>query len=75
MTIQFFKKNTEKYITFSVPIEKEVTRLDKNRENIKNYILKTNGLQFIASARLMTRSLSNLFSNLCFPEYTNAKDE
>ena len=69
MTIQFFKKNTEKYITFSVPT------IDKNRENIKNYILKTNGLQFIASARLMTRSLSNLFSNLCFPEYTNAKDE
>ena len=25
-------ENTEKYITFSVPIEKEVTRIDKNGE-------------------------------------------
>ena len=25
-------ENTEKYITFTVPIEKEVTRVDKNRE-------------------------------------------
>ena len=25
------EKNTEKYITFTVPIEKEVTRIDKNR--------------------------------------------
>ena len=75
MTIQFIRKNTEKCITFSVPIEKEVTRIHKNRENIKNYILKTNELQFIASARLMTRSLSNLFNNLCFPERTNAKDD
>ena len=24
-------ENTEKYITFTVPIEKEVTRIDKNR--------------------------------------------
>ena len=34
-------ENTEKYITFTVPIEKEVTRIDKNvREKItKKYSL------------------------------------
>ena len=41
-----------------VPIEKKVTRIDKNgEENIKNiYYL----LQFIDSARFMASSLSNL---------------
>ena len=35
-------ENTEKYITFSVPIEQEVMRTDKNGEEItKNYILQT----------------------------------
>ena len=35
-------ENTEKCITFTVPIEKEVTRIDKNREEItKKYILHT----------------------------------
>ena len=29
-----FRKNTEKYVTFTVPIEKEVTRTDKNGEEI-----------------------------------------
>ena len=55
-------ENTEKYITFTVPIEKEVTRIDKNGEKItKNigYIL-----QFTDSARFMASSLSNLVSNL-----------
>ena len=33
-------ENTENNITFTVPIEKEVTRTDKNGEEIKNiYIL------------------------------------
>ena len=55
--------NTEKYITFTVQIEKEVTRIDKNGEEItKNtsYIL-----QFIDSARFMANSfsISNLISN------------
>ena len=32
--------NNEKYITFAVPIEKEVTKIDKNVEEItKKYIL------------------------------------
>ena len=55
-------ENTEKYITFTVPIENEVTRIGKNGEEItKNtsYIL-----QFIDSARFMTSSLSNFVNNL-----------
>ena len=31
-------ENTEKYITFTVPIEKEVTRIDKNGEEITTNI-------------------------------------
>ena len=49
-------------MTFTVPIEKEVTRIDKNREEItKNmsYIL-----QFIDRARFMVSSLSNSVNNL-----------
>ena len=34
------RENTEKYITFTVPIEKEVTRTDQNGENDKKYILR-----------------------------------
>ena len=34
-------ENTEKYITITVPIEKEATRIDKNGEEItKKYILQ-----------------------------------
>ena len=31
-------EDTEKYITFTVPIEKEVTRIDKNAEEITKNI-------------------------------------
>ena len=57
----FLEQNTEKYITFTVPIEKEVTRMDKNGEVTKNisYVL-----QFIDSLRFMASSLSNLANNL-----------
>ena len=54
--------NTEKYITFTVQIEKEITRIDKiGKEIAKNisYIL-----QFIDSARFMASSLSNLVHKL-----------
>ena len=57
-----FRRSTEKYITFTVPIQKEVTRTDKNEEETtKNtsYIL-----QFIDNARFMASSLSNLVNNL-----------
>ena len=55
-------ENTEKYITFTVPIEIEVTRIDKNGEEITkifSYIL-----QFIHSPKLMTSFLSNFVNNL-----------
>ena len=51
-------ENTEKYMTFTIPTEKEMTRIDKNGgEATKNipYIL-----QFIDIARFMASSLSNL---------------
>ena len=32
------EQNTEKYITFTVPIEKEVTRLDRNKKQITKII-------------------------------------
>ena len=55
-------ENTEKYITFTILIERKVTRIDRNGEEIiKNisYIL-----QFIDSIRFMASSLSNLVNNL-----------
>ena len=36
------RENTEKYKIFSVPITKEVKKIDKNREKLPNYILKEN---------------------------------
>ena len=54
--------NTKKYITFTVPIEIEVTRNDKNGEEIAKNISYM--LQFIHSTRFMASSLSNLVNNL-----------
>ena len=55
-------ENTEKYIIFTVPIEKEVTRIDKNGEEITKNICYI--LQFFDSARFIVSSLSNLVNNL-----------
>ena len=52
-------ENTEKYITFTVPVEEEATIIEKNGEEIISYIL-----QFNDSARLMTSFFSNLVNNL-----------
>ena len=55
-------ENTEKYITFSVPIKKEITKKDKN-ENDK--IIKISyKIKFIDSCRFMSTSLSNFVNNL-----------
>ena len=54
-------KNTDKYIIFTVRIDKEVTRIDKNGEKIAKHISCI--LQIIDSARFMVSS-SNLFNNL-----------
>ena len=58
----FLGENTEKYITFTAPIEEEVTRIDKNWEEITKNISYI--LQDIDSARFMASSLSNLVSTL-----------
>ena len=58
----FLGENTEKNISFTVPMEKEVTRIDKNGEEITKNISYM--LKFIDSARFMASSLSNLVINL-----------
>ena len=55
-------ENTEKYIIFSVPLQKEVTRIDKKTEEITKTI--SNRLKFIDSARSMARFLSSRVNNL-----------
>ena len=55
-------ENTKKYVIFTVPIEKEVTITDKNREEITKNMSYM--LQFIDSTRFMPSSLSNLVNNL-----------
>ena len=55
-------ENTEKYITFSVPIKKETTKKDKNGNDKVNKI--SCKIKFIDSCRFMSISLSNLVSNL-----------
>ena len=55
-------ENTEKYVTFSIPIVKEVKRIDKNGEEITKAI--SFRLQFIDSAKFMLSSLSNLIDYL-----------
>ena len=55
-------ENTEKYITFPVPIKKEITKKDKNgNDNITKISYK---IKFIDCYRFMSTSLSNLVSNL-----------
>ena len=55
-------ENTEKYITFSVPIKKKITKKDKNgNDKVRKMSCKIN---FIDSCRFMSASLSNLVSNL-----------
>ena len=56
------EENTEKYIIFSVPIEKDVTRTDEKGKDITKTIYYR--LKIIDSARRMARSLSNLANNL-----------
>ena len=54
-------KNTEEYITFSVPIQNKVTSIDKNEEEIKETIYR---LQFTDSTKLMASSSFSLVKNL-----------
>ena len=54
------EEHAEKYITFTVPIEKEVTRIDKNRAEITKNISYI--LQFIDGAPFMTSLLKAIKS-------------
>ena len=56
------EESTEIYITITIPIEKEVTKIDKNGEEITKNIPYI--LQLIDAARYMASSLSNLVNNL-----------
>ena len=55
-------ENTEKYITFSVPIKKEITKKDKNGND--KIIKISYKIKFIDSFRFLSTSLSNLVDNL-----------
>ena len=55
-------ENTVKYITFTVQIEKDITRICNNGEEITKNI--SGILQFIDSARFIAISLSNIVNNL-----------
>ena len=55
------EESTEIYITVTVPIENEVTRINKNREEVTKHISYI--LQFIDNARFMASSLSSLVNN------------
>ena len=55
-------ENTEKYITFTVPIEKKTTRIVKRGEEIAKDLSYM--IIFTDSARFMASSLSNLVNNL-----------
>ena len=78
-------ENTEKYKTFSVPIEKEVIKVDKDGN--KSVVTISYKIKFIDSARFKATSLSNFVDNLteviykikckgcdCFIEYESVKD-
>ena len=55
-------ENTEKYITFSVPVKKEIKKKDENgNDKITKISYK---VKFIDSFRFMSTSLLNLVSNL-----------
>ena len=57
-------ENTEKPITFTVTMEKEVTRTDKNEEEITKNISYI--LQFIDSAKFMASSYQIIILSIIF---------
>ena len=78
-------ENTEKYKTFSIPIEKEVA--NSNKDGNESVVTISYKIKFIDSARFMATSLSNLVDTLtegvdkikckdcdCFLEYESIMD-
>ena len=62
-------ENTEKYITFSVPIKNQITKIDKDdNDKIVDISYK---VRFIDSFRFMSSSLSNLVDNVAADEIKN----
>ena len=59
---EYVGENTEKYITFLVPIKKEITKMDKNRND--KIIKISYKIKFIDSYRFILTSLSKLVDNL-----------
>ena len=58
--LTYLGENNEKYITFSVSIEKEVTRIDKTKtRNHKSYILH---ITIYCERKIYGSSLSNLIN-------------
>ena len=55
-------ENTEKYITFSVPINKQITKIDKDSND--KVIQISYKIKFIDSFRFWPSSLSSLADNL-----------
>ena len=84
--IRMSRENTEKYKTFSVPLEKVVTEIDKDgNESVATIFYK---MKFIDSARFMATSSSTFVDNLtegilkikfkdcdCFFEYESVTDK
>ena len=62
-------ENADKYITFSVPIKKQITKIDKDG-NDKTVDISYK-IRFIDSFRFMSSSLSNLVNNLPADEIKN----
>ena len=62
-------KNTEKYITFKIPVKKEITKIDKDgNDKIMKISWK---IKFTDSCRFISSSLSSLADNL--PEGLHSK--
>ena len=60
--LECLEENAEKYKTFSVPLEKEIQKTDKDyNEDITTVSYK---IKFIDTGRFIANSLSNLVDNL-----------
>ena len=59
---EYLEENTEKYKTFSAPIEKKVTEVD--RDGSKSIVTKSYKIKLIDSTRFMVSSLSNFVDKL-----------
>ena len=59
--LECLEENTEKYKTFSIPLEKEVTQIDTNGNG--SVVTMSYKIKVIDSARFMATSLTNLVDN------------